>query len=104
VDLRTQYSYQMMDPYFVGLIFSVYNSDPLTMVETRDIIAFQAVADTEVRICNQCPGSIIGDILILIRIRNTASYTALACLSVNLNALNERRALSTNTIHYSCCS
>jgi hypothetical protein len=49
VDLRTQYSYQMMDPYFVGLIFSVYNSDPVTMVETRDIIAFQAVADIEVR-------------------------------------------------------
>jgi hypothetical protein len=49
VDLRTQYSYQMMDPYFVGLIFSVYNSDPVTMVDTRDIIAFQAVANTEVR-------------------------------------------------------
>ncbi len=49
MDLRTQYSYQMMDPYFVGLIFSVYNSDPVTMVDTRDIIAFQAVADTEVR-------------------------------------------------------
>jgi hypothetical protein len=49
VDLRTQYSYQMMDPYFVGLIFSVYNSDPVTMVDTRDIIAFQAVADTAVR-------------------------------------------------------
>jgi hypothetical protein len=49
VDLRTQYSYQMMDPYFVGLIFSVYNSDPVTMVDTRDIIAFQAVADIEVR-------------------------------------------------------
>jgi hypothetical protein len=53
VDLRTQYSYQMMDPYFVGLIFSVYNSDPLTMVDTRDIIAFQAEADTEVRIFTQ---------------------------------------------------
>jgi hypothetical protein len=49
VDLRTQYSYQMMDPYFVGLIFSVYNSDPVPMVETRDIIAFQAEADIEVR-------------------------------------------------------
>jgi hypothetical protein len=37
-----------MDPHFVGLIFSVYNSDPLTMVETRDLIAFQAKEDSQV--------------------------------------------------------
>jgi hypothetical protein len=48
VDLRTQHSYQAMDPHFVGLIFSVYNSDPLTMVETRDLIAFQAKEDSQV--------------------------------------------------------
>ena len=48
VDLRTQYSYQAMEPRFVGLIFSVYNSDPTTLVETREIIAFQAKAKPEV--------------------------------------------------------
>lgn len=47
VDLRTQHSYQAMDPCFVGLIFSVYNSNPATMVETRDLVAFQAELDLE---------------------------------------------------------
>jgi hypothetical protein len=37
-----------MEPCFVGLIFSVYNSDPSTMVESRELIAFQAEPDPEV--------------------------------------------------------
>jgi len=42
VDLRTQASYQNMDQHFVGLIFSVFNHDPNTGVDTREVTAFQS--------------------------------------------------------------
>lgn len=41
VDLRTQANYQQMDQHFVGLIFSVFNFDPNTGVDTREVTAFQ---------------------------------------------------------------
>jgi len=41
VDLRTQANYQGMDKHFVGLIFSVFNYDANTGVDTREVTAFQ---------------------------------------------------------------
>jgi len=43
VDLATQASYQIMDKDFVGLIFSVFNYDPNTGIDTREVAAFQSV-------------------------------------------------------------
>jgi len=45
VDLRTQANYQGMDGNFVGLIFSVFNYDPNTGVDTREVTAFQTEID-----------------------------------------------------------
>jgi len=45
VDLRTQASYQLMDPRFVGLIFSVYNMDTKSVCDKRQVTAFQSVID-----------------------------------------------------------
>ncbi|XP_050304752.1 lys-63-specific deubiquitinase BRCC36-like [Anthonomus grandis grandis] len=42
VDIKTQANYQMMDPLFVGLIFSVYNSDPQTKSNQVQLTCFQA--------------------------------------------------------------
>jgi len=43
VDLATQASYQTMDPNFIGLIFSVFNYDPNTGIDTKEVAAFQSV-------------------------------------------------------------
>merc|ERR1719244_1690982 len=37
VDLATQLGYQYMDSNFVGLIFSVFNYDPTTGVDTKEV-------------------------------------------------------------------
>ena len=42
VDLATRASYQTMNKNFVGLIFSVFNYDPKTGIDTREVTAFQA--------------------------------------------------------------
>lgn len=42
VDIRTQSTYQMMDPLFVGLIFSVYQSDPRVRSNLVQLTCFQA--------------------------------------------------------------
>ena len=42
VDLATQASYQTMNKNFVGLIFSVFNYDPKTGIDTREVAAFQS--------------------------------------------------------------
>ena len=42
VDLATQASYQIMDKNFVGLIFSVFNYDHNTGIDTREVAAFQS--------------------------------------------------------------
>ena len=39
-DLATQASYQIMDKNFVGLIFSVFNYDHNTGIDTREMAAF----------------------------------------------------------------
>ncbi|XP_044754160.1 lys-63-specific deubiquitinase BRCC36-like [Coccinella septempunctata] len=43
VDLRTQATYQMMDPFFVGLIFSVYQTSGNSMNNSVYICCFQTV-------------------------------------------------------------
>jgi len=43
VDLATQASYQTMDTNFIGLIFSVFNHDPNTGIDTKEVAAFQSV-------------------------------------------------------------
>ena len=43
VDLATQASYQTMDINFVGLIFSVFNYDPNTGIDSKEVAAFQSV-------------------------------------------------------------
>jgi len=43
VDLATQASYQTMDNNFIGLIFSVFNYDPHTGIDTKEVAAFQSV-------------------------------------------------------------
>mmetsp|Transcript_21353 Transcript_21353/g.36368 ORF Transcript_21353/g.36368 Transcript_21353/m.36368 type:complete len:353 (+) Transcript_21353:134-1192(+) len=43
VDCRTQSMYQLMDPGFVGLIFSVFNSDSNSKLGRVQITAFQSV-------------------------------------------------------------
>ena len=45
VDLTTQSGYQMMDPNFVGLIFSVFNYDPKTNIDSKEVVAFQSKVD-----------------------------------------------------------
>ncbi|CAG9766707.1 unnamed protein product [Ceutorhynchus assimilis] len=42
VDIRTQATYQMMDKFFVGLIFSVFQSDPRTRNNQIQLTCFQA--------------------------------------------------------------
>ncbi|XP_060559396.1 lys-63-specific deubiquitinase BRCC36-like [Ruditapes philippinarum] len=42
VDVRTQAMYQMMDPGFVGLIFSVFNQDKNTKQNRVQVTCFQA--------------------------------------------------------------
>lgn len=42
VDIRTQAAYQMMDPLFVGLIFSVYQSDPRMRNNQVQLTCFQS--------------------------------------------------------------
>ncbi|MEW5304641.1 MAG: hypothetical protein WDW36_007238 [Sanguina aurantia] len=42
VDLKTQALYQMLDPNFVGLIFSVFNGDRATQMNTMQATAFRA--------------------------------------------------------------
>ena len=41
VDLRTQLNYQALDKSFIGLIFSVFNADPVQSQDTREVVAFQ---------------------------------------------------------------
>ncbi|KAF5837344.1 JAB1/Mov34/MPN/PAD-1 ubiquitin protease-domain-containing protein [Dunaliella salina] len=43
VDVRTQAMYQMLDPGFAGLIFSVFNSDPVSKTGQIQLTAFQSV-------------------------------------------------------------
>ena len=43
VDLATQASYQTMDINFVGLIFSFFNYDPNTSINSKEVAAFQSV-------------------------------------------------------------
>lgn len=45
VDLRTQLNYQMLDPNFVGLIFSVFNADQKTNVCSEQVCCFQSTGD-----------------------------------------------------------
>ncbi|KAK5645013.1 hypothetical protein RI129_006313 [Pyrocoelia pectoralis] len=47
VDLRTQSTYQTLDPLFVGLIFSVYASDSGSANNKVDLICFQARANDD---------------------------------------------------------
>ena len=42
VDLRTQFNYQRMDKFFVGLIFAVYNTDKKTHAKHYRMLCFQA--------------------------------------------------------------
>ncbi|KAJ5066254.1 lys-63-specific deubiquitinase brcc36-related [Anaeramoeba ignava] len=42
VDLRTQNDYQMMDPDFIGIIFSVFNNDPSTNIGRIQVTCFQS--------------------------------------------------------------
>ena len=42
VDLATQSSYQTMEQNFVGLIFSVFNYDPNTGSDSKEVTAFQS--------------------------------------------------------------
>ncbi|KAH3869384.1 lys-63-specific deubiquitinase BRCC36-like [Dreissena polymorpha] len=42
VDVRTQGMYQMMDPGFVGLIFSVFNEDKTTKFDRVEVTCFQS--------------------------------------------------------------
>ena len=42
VDLRTQFNYQRMDKFFVGLIFAVYNTDKKTFAKHYRMLCFQA--------------------------------------------------------------
>ena len=43
VDLRTQLNYQALDKSFIGLIFSVFNADPVQSQDTREVVAFQTL-------------------------------------------------------------
>eukprot|EP00092_Neocalanus_flemingeri_P025655 GFUD01027816.1.p1 GENE.GFUD01027816.1~~GFUD01027816.1.p1 ORF type:complete len:272 (+),score=74.67 GFUD01027816.1:48-863(+) len=47
VDLATQAGYQLMDENFVGLIFSVFNYDPNTGIDSKEVAAFQSVVGEE---------------------------------------------------------
>ena len=59
VDLATQASYQTMDENFVGLIFSVFNYDPNTGVDTKEVVAFQSVLkDNGQNVCKNIPLSV----------------------------------------------
>lgn len=55
VDLATQLGYQYMDSNFVGLIFSVFNYDPTTGVDTKEVIAFQSVQGDSGTECRYLP-------------------------------------------------
>ncbi|XP_046326314.1 lys-63-specific deubiquitinase BRCC36-like [Haliotis cracherodii] len=44
VDVRTQASYQLMDPGFIGLIFSVFNEDKHTKQNRVQVTSFQSVS------------------------------------------------------------
>jgi len=46
VDVRTQADYQMMDPCFVGVIFSVFNIDKTTQESQIQVTCFQSVQKT----------------------------------------------------------
>lgn len=50
VDCRTQTSYQMMDPSFVGLIFSVFSENKESKEQEISLICFQSHNDKEVEI------------------------------------------------------
>jgi len=53
VDLATQMSYQTyIDKDFVGLIFSVFNYDPVAGVDTKEVIAFQTEEGNECKYIN----------------------------------------------------
>merc|ERR1719163_1040612 len=43
VDLRTQHQYQGMDSTFIGLIFTVFNSDPVNGSLRHELMAFRAL-------------------------------------------------------------
>ncbi|KAL3268139.1 hypothetical protein HHI36_007266 [Cryptolaemus montrouzieri] len=43
VDVRTQATYQMMDPLFIGLIFSVYHNDSGSTANHVQVTCFQAI-------------------------------------------------------------
>ncbi|KAK6194414.1 hypothetical protein SNE40_000051 [Patella caerulea] len=43
VDVRTQAMYQMLDPGFIGLIFSVFNEDKITKQNRVQVTCFQSV-------------------------------------------------------------
>ena len=61
VDLTTQAGYQMMDENFVGLIFSVFNYDPNTGIDSKEVAAFQSVqGEGERNICRNIPLSVGG--------------------------------------------
>jgi len=59
VDLATQAGYQTMDSNFVGLIFSVFNYDPNTGIDTKEVAAFQSVkGEGGMNICRNIPLSV----------------------------------------------
>ncbi|XP_067942012.1 lys-63-specific deubiquitinase BRCC36-like [Watersipora subatra] len=47
VDVRTQADYQMMDPCFVGVIFSVFNIDKQTQESQVQVTCFQSVTNLQ---------------------------------------------------------
>lgn len=49
IDIRTQSMYQTMDPLFVGLIFSVYQSDKGSVGNQFQLTCFQADSSLERR-------------------------------------------------------
>lgn len=49
IDVRTQSMYQTMDPLFVGLIFSVYQSDKGSVGNQFQLTCFQAASASERR-------------------------------------------------------
>jgi len=77
VDLRTQASYQMLDSSFIGLIFSVFDFNVRSIVDKREMIAFQANTSEMPPVCKYVPFIVDDDVSMITKEVFVSTFDAL---------------------------
>mmetsp|Transcript_41791 Transcript_41791/g.108175 ORF Transcript_41791/g.108175 Transcript_41791/m.108175 type:complete len:274 (-) Transcript_41791:50-871(-) len=59
VDLSTQAMYQSLEARFIGLIFSVFNTNATTKAQTAQVIAFQSTGPVDMQVRREVPMQVV---------------------------------------------